>query len=451
MASISQALKDVKRYFTTYVPESLIVQVCQEVGHRWRDRELGPVQTVHLFLQQILHGNTACSHLRHFRGPSFTASAYCQARARLPLEAATRLQNLVTGALRFSWRRRCHRWRGHRLFFLDGSSFSMPDTPELQAHFGQPSNQTPGCGFPVAHLMVLFDQPTGFLRQSLAVPLETHDLAHASALHAALRPGDVLVGDRAFGSYAHLALCLKRKIQGVFRANQSKIICFQPGRAYLPPQGDATDRIGLPRSRWLQRLGDRDQLVEYFKPPRCPTWMAPEQWQQLPDSLIVRELRYRIRVPGVRTRQVTLVTTLLDADRYPAKALARLYAQRWQLEVNLRHLKQTMHMNVLRCQTVTGVLKELTFFVLVYNLVRSVMVAAAKRQHVDPNRISFVDALRWLQRGQPLDALPPLLVHLLRPGRYDPRVRKRRSKKYRDLKRPRAELRKALLEKQLAA
>lgn len=451
MASISQALQNVKRYWTRYVPESLIMQVCQEIGYRWRDRELGPVRTVHLFLQQILHGNTACSHLRHLPGLSFTASAYCQARARLPLEVARRLQNLVTGALRFGWRRHEHRWRGHRLFFLDGSSVSMPDTPELQAHFGQPSNQTPGCGFPVAHLMVLFDHPTGFLRQTLAVPLETHDLAHTPALHTALRPGDVLVGDRAFGSYAHLALCFQRKIQAVFRANQSKIVCFRPGRPYLPSHGDATNGSGLPRSRWLRNLGSRDQLVEYFKPPQCPSWMTPEQWQQLPDSLVVRELRYRIRVPGVRTRHVTLVTTLVDTDRYPAKALARLYAQRWQLEVNLRHLKQTMHMNVLRCQTVTGVLKELTFFVLVYNLVRSVMVAAASRQHLDPNRISFVDALRWLQRGQPLDALPTLLVHPLRPGRYEPRVRKRRSKKYRDMKRPRDDLRKALLEKELAA
>jgi hypothetical protein len=451
MASISQALKDVKRYFTSYVPESLIVQVCQEVGHHWRDRELGPVATVHLFLQQILHGNTACSHLRFLSDQSVTASAYCQARARLPLQVATRLQNLVTGALRFGWRRRSHRWRGQRLFFLDGSSFSMPDTPPLQAHFGQPSNQTPGCGFPVAHLMVLFDHPTGFLRKALALPLETHDLAHTPALHTALRPGDVLVGDRAFGTYAHLALCFQRKIQGVFRANQSRIICFRPGRAYLPPDGDATDGIGLPRSRWLQRLGRHDQLVEYFKPPQCPTWMSPEQWQGLPDSFIVRELRYRIRVPGVRTRQITLVTTLVDAERYPAKVLAQLYAQRWQLEVDLRHLKQTMKMNVLRCKTLNGVLKELAFFVLVYNLVRSVMAAAAQRQRVDPNRISFVDALRWLQRGQPLDALPTLIVHPLRPGRFEPRVRKRRFTKYPVMKRPRDELRKVLLKKELAA
>jgi hypothetical protein len=158
--------------------------------------------------------------------------------------------------------------------------------------------------------------------------------------------------------------------------------------------------------------------------------------------LVVREVRYRVRVPGVRTKEVTLVTTLLDAVRYPAKELARLYGLRWLVETHLRHLKQTLGLDVLHCTTVAGVLKELTMFVIVYNLVRRVMAAAAARQKVAVERISFIDAWRWLQQAQPTSELPDLVVNPERPGRYEPRVRKRRPKEFSVMKRPRDELRK---------
>jgi hypothetical protein len=211
-----------------------------------------------------------------------------------------------------------------------------------------------------------------------------------------------------------------------------------------PPAAPARRRggPGLPTSRWLARLGHRDQLVEYAKPARRPAWMAEEQWQRLPVALVVREVRYRVRVPGVRTREVTLVTTLVDAGRYSAKELARLYGLRWQVETNLRHLKQTLGMDVLRCSTADGVLKELTVFAILYNLVRRVMAAAAARQKVAPGRVSFIDAWRWLRAAEPASALPDLVVNPDRPGRYEPRVRKRRPKEFPVMKRPRAELRK---------
>ena len=170
--------------------------------------------------------------------------------------------------------------------------------------------------------------------------------------------------------------------------------------------------------------------------------MTEEQWQQLPATLVVREVRYRVRVPGVRTKEVTLVTTLLDAERYPTKELARLYGLRWGVETNLRHLKQTLGMDVLHCTTVAGVLKELTVFVILYNLVRRVMAAAAARQKVAVERISFIDAWRWLQQAEPANALPELVVNPQRPGRHEPRVRKRRPKEFPVMTRPRAELRK---------
>ena len=186
-------------------------------------------------------------------------------------------------------------------------------------------------------------------------------------------------------------------------------------------------------------------MVEWFKPVECPEWMTAEQFAALPAKLVLRELRYRVVQPGFRSREITLVTTLRDAARYGATALAKLYRLRWRVETNLSHLKRTMKMDVLRCETVPGVMKELTMFALVYNLVRVVMWEAARRQEVDVDRISFVDALRWLCSDEAGEPLPKLIVNPLRPDRIEPRVRKRRPKEYPLMNKPREKLRKELL------
>jgi hypothetical protein len=157
-----------------------------------------------------------------------------------------------------------------------------------------------------------------------------------------------------------------------------------------------------------------------------------------------RELRYHIAIKGFRSEEITLVTTLIDAELYPAEELASLYQRRWTIETSFRHLKTTMRMEVLKCETVNGVLKELAVFVLIYNLVRLVMLEASWRQEVEVDRISFIDALRWLMRALPGDPLCHLVVNPHRPGRYEPRVKKRRPKNYRLMNRPRRELKKAL-------
>lgn len=174
--------------------------------------------------------------------------------------------------------------------------------------------------------------------------------------------------------------------------------------------------------------------------------MSREEYEALPATITVRELRYKVASPGFRTRRVTLVTTLLDPERYPAAELAELYGARWAIEVNLRHLKVTMGMDVLRCKSAEGVMKELYVFALAYNLVRRVMLQAAEQQGVEPDRVSFTDALRWLRHASPGDEWPPLIVNPKRPDRFEPRARKRRPKQYPPLSRPRHELRKALLD-----
>jgi DDE family transposase len=380
-----------------------------------------------------------------------TGEAYCQARQRLPLGVLQYLVRALSQHLGASTMLDDGRWHGHRTFLVGGSGVSMPDTPALQKQFGQPGGQAPGCGFPVMHLLALFHATTGFLLNVVGAPLRTHDLSRIGQLHPDLSEGDVLVGDRGFCSFAHLALLAARKVFGVFRVHQKQIVDFRPHRRRATRRSRQRGERGLPSSRWLRRLGRHDQLVEYSKPKQRPTWLTAQAFAALPDTLTVRELRYTIAERGRRTRVITLATTLLDPQRYPAADVAALYAQRWQIETNFRHLKQTLRMDVLRCKTVEGVKKELAVYALVYNLVRLVMREAAQRQGVPVARISFIDAVRWL--ADAIHGAAELCLRLIpeRPGRFEPRAVKRRPKEYNRLNQPREVLRKRLLSKTDAA
>jgi hypothetical protein len=445
MVTILPALRQVREDLGKILDRRTVEGVCRALGYRWRDRQLDPWTTLHLFILQVLHNNTAMTHLPHLSGERFTASAYCQARRRLPVRLLEKLVDQLAGKLDRPME--VVLWRGHRVLIVDGSGFSMPDTAELQAHFGQSSNQKPGCGFPVAHILCLFDAEAGFLRDVILAPLRTHDMAHASELHPKLLPSDVVVGDRGFCSYAHLALIMQANLHAVFRVHQNQIVDFRPHR----PSADQAWGAGHPSSRWVKRLGDRDQLVEWRKPQLRPRWMMGEQFDQLPSKILVREIKWPIRDRYRRVREVTLVTTLLDPERYPAAEIARLYQRRWQVEVDLRDLKITLGMDVLKGYKVDTVTKEMLVFVLVHNLVRLVALQAAKRQRVRPHRISFIDALRWLQPPKPCRALPDLIINPERPNRVEPRCIKRRKKEFPLMKSPRYELRKRLKKRRDAA
>jgi hypothetical protein len=275
-------------------------------------------------------------------------------------------------------------------------------------------------------------------------------MSRVAPLHPELRAGDVLVGDRAFGTFAHLAPLAGRGIHGLFRMSQRRVVDFAPDRP-RPPRWNTPRLSGRSRSRWVRSLGPTDQVVEWSKPYVRPVWMTAEEFAAPPLTLMVREYQYRVDRRGFRVRTVTLVTTLLDADAYPAGELASLYYRRWGVETDLAHLKTTLGMDVLRCQTEAGILKELSIFAIVYNLVRLVMLEAGRRQGVPPERISFVDALRWLSSSPPAAGLPDLVVNPHRPGRVEPRCKKRRAKKYPYMKRPRRVLRQRLLDQQLPA
>jgi Transposase DDE domain len=442
-ATLTQVVKQFQQDWTAQLEPDAILTACRDAAYRWRERTRDPVTTTQLFFVQILHGNTACTHLRHLTKLNVTASAYCQARMKLPLTVFQQLLRSVSDAVQPAALEQ-GRWLGHRTFWVDGSSFSMPDTPALQEHFGHPGRQLPGCGFPVAHLLALFHAGTGMVLQMLAAPLRTHDLSEVVRLHPELRSGDVLIADRGFCSYAHLALLVQAGVHAVFRMHQKQIVDFTPGRSHVEPARRGKGPKGQPRSGWLQQLGEHDQLVQWLKPLTCPQWMEAEQFASLPARLEVRELRYRVHRKGFRVKSITLVTTLLDAALYTVEALAQLYWARWGIETNFAHLKTTMGLDVLKCKTVDGVLKELIVFALIYNLVRLVMAQAARRQQVAIDRISLVDAARWLASARDEESLPWLVINPHRPYRYEPRVRKRRPKQYPLMQTPRKELRKLL-------
>jgi len=448
LPSIREVLNQFKAHpADRFGTEEELKQLCQQVGLRWRERLLTPIVTLRLFFLQILHGNVACDALSHVAGFSFRGSAYCEARQRLPLELLQRLLAHITQRLLLSGPlAAADRWRGHRVFLADATGFTLPDTPPLQKHFGQVPNQKPGCGFPVAFGLVLMHYGSGLIQRLLVAPLRTNEVTLLPQVHPELAPSDVVVGDSSFGNYVQLALLKARGALGLFRLAHRQIVDFTPHRPHFVPW---PPRPGAPRSRWRKQLGPWDQIVDWFKPQQRPKWISSEQWSSLPETLTVRELRYRVQRVGFRVREVTLVTTLLDVQRYPAQALADLYGQRWTIETNLRHLKTTLGMDTLHCQSVEGVHKELLMFCLVYNLVRLVMGLAARQQHVPLARISFIDALRWLLFIPNFDHDPTLLLRPLRPDRLEPRVLKRRPKEYPRLTVPRAQLRNTLLENQL--
>jgi hypothetical protein len=434
--SIARNVQQIKGDLGSIIAPSLIVKLCQAAEHAWRDRTLGPVETIYLFISQILRGNTSCAHVRQLGNFAFTRSAYCEARKRLPVKVFRELlretgRGVTEGASRVGL------WRGHRIVSVDGSSFSMSDTKELRALFHW-APEDRGFELPVSKFVALFDLITGALLDLVPASMRDHELLIVQRLHHLLRPHDVVVADRLYCTYAYLAQLFSRQLHAVIRVpTGSRCVDFRPHRRHA-----AYPHWTGPQSLWIRRLGRHDQVVDWIKPTEVPPWLPRQTWEGLPQRLRVRELRYRITRRGFRTRGVTLVTTLLDPKRYPKKAVAELYGLRWQVETNLGHLKTTMKMDVLRCQTAEGIFRELAVFGIVYNAVRLVMIHAAEAQGVPPDRISFIDVLRWLELGCPGRDLPRFIANPARCRSPAPRVVRRRHKNHTYMTRPRTPQRK---------
>jgi hypothetical protein len=306
----------------------------------------------------------------------------------------------------------------------------MPDTPVLREHYGVPSGCREGLGFPTSHLLLTMEHYSGLLAECVDSPMNTSDVSQTLQMHQALRDGDVLLGDDAFAGWPHLALILQAKLHAVMPTHHRRLVDFTPDRPHAHPRrGKSAKRTGKPRSRVLKKLGQDDQVLEYFKPAKRPAWLSEAQWEPLPQSITVREIRRTVKRNGFCPITVTIVTTLLDPQQYPADELIELRLSRWMVEINIRHLKTTLGMDVLKCKTLDGVRKERLVFLLVYNLIRVLMLQAAQRQRVNVNRLSFADTLAWLRLGD-LTLPTAVKINPLRPGRLEPRVIKRQKKEF---------------------
>ena len=360
---------------------------------------------------------------------------YCKARKRLPEAMFSRLC-LRAGATVAAKASGPALWFGRRVKVVDGSSASMPDTPANQDAYPQPDGQSSGCGFPVVAFVAVFCLATGALIDLATGPWFLHDLSLFYFVRNAFACGDILLADRAFCSYAELALMRQRGVDSVMRLHQRRRTDFRRGRL----------------------LGLMDHIVRWNKPAQCPPGLRKKDYRRLPESLTVREVWYQVEVKGFRTQQITLATTLLDAETYLPEALAELYFLRWDVELDFRHIKTTMQMDVLRCKTPEMVRKEIWTHLLAYNLIRRLMWEAAALHPAQARRLSFKgtiqhvlslrDLLVCRQRKRPSLAMLLTLVSEqvvpFRPDRIEPRVRKRRPKNYPLMTQPRSQLKAAL-------
>jgi hypothetical protein len=374
-------------------------QLCRQEGQVWRVRLLTPAVVLRLWLLQVLHGNVAINALRHLSGLSFAAASYCRGRGRLSLAGLQRLLGEVSHTASPTTQ---------RIFAVDSSNFSMSDSKPLVDYFGLPQPSRVGVSYPMGMVLGLLDLASGLFTRAAVFDVFAHDLRGVIAVHDALRPGDVLVGDRAFCSFCHIVLLNRRGVFCCFRLHQKR----------------SGQKLGV--VRWKRRCVQ-------------PAWMSQDQFDSMPQELNVRIVRQIIEHPGYRSKVVLLATTL-PRDRWSDQQIAELYRQRWQIETCFAHLKTAMHLGVLRCKSVAGIRKELTVYLLVYNLVRRLMLAWAQRNGVDVWRVSFIDALRLLSViAMGLAGVDKLIVNPDRRGRRQLRVRRRRLRHYTWLTQPRVQ------------
>ena len=404
-----------------------------------RERLYPPTVALSMFIRQALAEDGSCQRAvngwavqRIAEGltpQSVRTGAYCRARQRLPTGMVTALTR-ETGSLLCARADSGWRWRGRRVKLVDGTGISMPDTPDNQARYPQPSSQALGVGFPLARLVGVICLATGAVVDAAIGPFagkghSEHDLLRD--ILGAFDTEDIMLADALYGSYWLIATLQMAGVDALMAQHGSRTTDFRRGR----------------------RLGAKDHIVAWPRPAR-PDWMTREQYEAYPNELTVRELKVDKRV---------LVTTMLDPRKTQKKALSELYANRWHVELDFRNIKTTLGMEVLRCLTPEMVEKELWVNLLAYNLIRLLMAQAALESGSQPRELSFKHTVQmWTQwtlmhsgRDQEWqrDSLFRLIVQVRvgqRPGRLEPRARKRRPKPYPWLKVPRGLARQQIMQ-----
>jgi hypothetical protein len=433
-----QSLLHLDHLLGPLLPAGLLSQ--SEEGPNSREHIYTVRRTFFGFLYQALNPDCPCREvvrqiqalfaLVSSRQVSEGPGAYTTARGRLPIDTLSRLRCAVAAQAG----KAAQLWKGFVIKGIDGTGISMPDTPENQRAYPQSRGQKRGCGFPLMKVVGVFSLATGALLDYAKGNKHQHELSLLHRLLDSLKPGDLALADRGFSCYTLLALLWRQNVHGLFRLHHARKGDLRKGR----------------------RLGRNDRLLVWRKPQNWqrPRYLPAALWKLIAPELTVRVLRFSLRRAGYRTRSVILVTTLVDAQLYPARELAELYARRWQIELWFRDLKTSMGLEVLRCQSPKMIHKELEMFFIAYNLIRCLMVQAGRRHQVDIHRLSFkgtVDGVRQFSvalaqarsRRQQSKLIDRLLETIAkdsvpeRPGRREPRAVKRRPKPFPSLNKPR--------------
>lgn len=434
--------------FRDVLSEQTIVEVLEEAKFKYRESIYAPVVVIWAFLSQVLATDKSCQNVVSrivawcagggVKMPSTDTGGYTKARQRLPETVMKQLLD-KTGHELESKVPESNLWCGRHVKILDGTTVTMADTEANQAEYPQHGNQAVGCGFPLTKLVVMFSLLTGAVIAVMVKPFRCSETEMARQMYNELEALDVALADRLYGTYVDLVMVQSKGADAVFRMHQKRSTDFRKGK----------------------RLGRADHLVTWYKPKCCPKHMSKSEFAQLPDTVTVREVRYQITTAGFRTREVVLVTTLLDAKTFTKAKLAELYKLRWQAEVDLKHIKTTLAMEHLRSRTPAMVRKEIYAHLMAYNLLRSLMWEAGTSEGIHPLRLSLQTSRQHFHHfmAELLGAKPSkhhrvyeiLLMILIqqtlpiRPDRFEPRVVKRRPKPFPRMKEPRSSLKSKLV------
>jgi DDE family transposase len=414
--------------FGRLLSREYVLGVLADEGHVYRARVFDPLTTLWGWLSQSLSQDKSLNEvvsrvLAHRVAAglpiiSAASSSYSEARIRFPGQAmarmATEIGRKVHDTAPVAWN-----WRGRQVYLADGSSFSMPDTPENQLAYPQADQSRPGLGFPVMRVVALISLSTGAVVDMAFAKhagKQTGESALLRSMMGSMNPGNVLVADRYYPSYFTVALLQQRGVDLVSISHHQREVDFASG----------------------QLLGTNDHIAEWHKPQR-PDWMSLEAYSSVPDTIMVREFVIGIDGRDGTRQQATIVSTITDPS-IPQKELYDLYWARWNCELDLRNVKCSMHMDVLRCKTPEMVRKEIWCHLLAYNLLRGVMTESAVRHDVLPRQLSVKGAMQAVESFTPAmmaidgsvalyDAfLGTVAAHRVgnRPGRLEPRFKKRR-------------------------
>lgn len=440
--------------FADVLPEEKIQQAFDEEGNHFGEDEdavYTPPITLWAFLSQVLFKKEQRSCVAAVsrvvtlfvvlgkKPPSDDTGAYCRARAKLSETVIRRLTCEVADGCERAVPRRWL-WHGRHVKLVDGTTVSMPDTDENQEAYPQ-HGQKEGLGFPIARIVVLLSLATAMVNDMAVGPYqgkETGETALFRELMGRLSRGDIVLADRFYCSYFMICLLMELGVDFVVRLHQRRTADFRRGR----------------------RLSKGDHVVVWTRPER-PEWMDMETYLRIPKTIEVREIEVHVSQPGFRIESMVVVTTLVDAKKYTKEDVAELYHKRWLAELDIRDIKSTLGMDVLRCKTPQMVHREIWTCLLAYNLIRKAIMEAARREGLSPRQISFTAAMqkiaasyKSLVEHDGAIATKLIEIHLAdltghrvgnRPDRVEPRAVKRRPNPLALLTKPRDEARADLL------